>query len=411
MLSKREWLSKIQIFWALCLFFPLVIPNALRSTTVPAFLAIGATTFYFSFKMVGKQAALIYFLHASVSIIYLLIGTARGGVDALEWVAFVYLLAPLFWLVIWFKILRIFDVQKIINVILFHGFLGALSVLAFYYVFQNYGAQSLSWLIAEPNMQADENRTAATMHVYGSLIFIAGGLFAAPTVVRTAYLRLALLILFAVVALLSGRVALVVALLVGVIIYLINIKFSELKNLLKIVIYAAIAIVFFMLTLELVGDHFIATGNIDSLLIITNAVDKILQGGGDERIFQSRALIEGIYESYFAGAGHGIGVSVVRNEEQPWKYELLWLSTLFHVGVLGFIVYSIPLLLVIKSYILLKGSGKCKKEDTFIFSGFIAIAVASITNPYIESFDFQWMVVFPCVYFYCRFKQKILYAN
>lgn len=127
--------------------------------------------------------------------------------------------------------------------------------------------------------------------------------------------------------------------------------------------------------------------------------------GGQERILQANALIQGICSNLFLGSGHGVGVGVIRNSEFPWRYELLYLATLYRVGLIGFIVYSLPSLFVIRGYLKVsknKSHSWLRLVDRYMFVGFIATIIISATNPYLESFEFQWMFWCPVVYFILR---------
>jgi hypothetical protein len=97
------------------------------------------------------------------------------------------------------------------------------------------------------------------------------------------------------------------------------------------------------------------------------------------------------------GSGHGIGVSYARSETFPWRYEMVWVATVFRVGLFGALVYTFIFLLYIADVLIKLGTGALSVIDKFYFAGFISVYIASNTNPYIESVAFQWMFVFPVV--------------
>jgi hypothetical protein len=44
-------------------------------------------------------------------------------------------------------------------------------------------------------------------------------------------------------------------------------------------------------------------------------------------------------------------------------------------------------------------AGMMTNHDRFMFAGLVAVALAGWTNPYLESFIFQWMFILPLVSF------------
>ena len=116
-----------------------------------------------------------------------------------------------------------------------------------------------------------------------------------------------------------------------------------------------------------------------------------------ERTFQFRALMQGISESPFFGSGAGAAASYPRSSDQPWAYELFYVSLVFQYGVFGFLVYLIPVLYVV--FWLVKRV-KSYGRDTFYFcylSGLISFLISSGTNPYIAKFDYMWVIFIPYV--------------
>jgi hypothetical protein len=65
------------------------------------------------------------------------------------------------------------------------------------------------------------------------------------------------------------------------------------------------------------------------------------EGGDEERYLQYKSLIEGWLKSPLIGSGVGAVASYVRSDEQPWSYELYFISILFQQGIIGFFMYFI----------------------------------------------------------------------
>ena len=150
--------------------------------------------------------------------------------------------------------------------------------------------------------------------------------------------------------------------------------------------------------------------DINIFKIFEGFIKKINSGGESARTEQFKALVEGINQNIF-GAGHGVGVSYIRNYNYPWRYEILPLALIYRVSLFGFIIYALPFLYSIKQFMKLHINSQDDLIDRFMVSGLISIVVASFTNPYLESFEFQFFSVFPFIYFITR-KQKLrLFRN
>jgi hypothetical protein len=131
----------------------------------------------------------------------------------------------------------------------------------------------------------------------------------------------------------------------------------------------------------------------------------LFSGGGEARSVQASALWTGIIEAHGVGAGHGVGVPYVRSDQYPWRYELVWVATIFRVGLVGAIVYFLPFAFYIAAAVRSGLHRSLTMEDRFLLGGFLCAFVASGTNPYIESFAFQWMYILPIVWFFRGRKQ------
>jgi len=115
------------------------------------------------------------------------------------------------------------------------------------------------------------------------------------------------------------------------------------------------------------------------------------------RAEQFDALIGGWSDNPLLGAGHGasaydnLGLS-----DQLWAYELAYLALLFHTGILGFLVYFSAV-----CWIFIKGIHLMKADRLTIpyllptLTGMFAFLIANATNPYLEKFDYIWVIFLP----------------
>ena len=131
--------------------------------------------------------------------------------------------------------------------------------------------------------------------------------------------------------------------------------------------------------------------------------DKVASGGGSARAEMSRSLYEAIFDNGGLGAGHGVGVQFVSDPLHPWRYEVVWLATLYRVGIVGAVIYVLPFLLYTVGVIRLALARLLPVRHKFLFCGFVCAFLATNTNPYIEAFALQWMYVIPLVLWYIEY--------
>jgi hypothetical protein len=237
------------------------------------------------------------------------------------------------------------------------------------------------------------------MLVYGSLIFLAAAFFAVPELIKKRTRRFAFLAMIAVAALTSGRSALILAIPLGFAIGLFlragapreagGDARSRTSFLRYVLLVSVAAFVVF------IADYLV--DSIDLSVIVRQFWNKLIGGGGVERVSQASALWQGVQETWGLGAGHGMHVSVVRNYDYPWRYENVPMATLYRVGVLGSVVYALPFAIYIGKIALRIAEGTLGRTDRALFAGFASMSIAAATNPYIESFIFQWTFILPLV--------------
>ena len=68
-----------------------------------------------------------------------------------------------------------------------------------------------------------------------------------------------------------------------------------------------------------------------------------------ERVYQFRALYEGITNAPLFGSGAGAAAEYSRSSEQPWAYELSYVALMFQYGILGFMTYLLGIVYIFVS--------------------------------------------------------------
>lgn len=118
-------------------------------------------------------------------------------------------------------------------------------------------------------------------------------------------------------------------------------------------------------------------------------------GSNIERRNQLHALWQGFAEMPFFGHGAGAVASYIRSAEQPWSYELFYVSLLFQYGTIGVLIYAGGACWIVSYLIRKVHSGG---RDSFEFAylvGLIAFMIATATNPYLGKFDYMWVLFIP----------------
>ena len=374
----------------------IIFPNTFRLEKAVAAIAI----IIFAIFNARLSRVQIFALLAGLVIsgFYLIVGLFRGADDlVVYYVMLVYLISPIFWVLLSSVLLHRYGVKKLEKFLIILGFLAACTVPAFWVVFANGGGDSLSIFIEDPNVYiSDSGVVSIRMHVYGSLIFLVPAFFAYMAFKKINFKRAFVAALLLFTTLISGRSALIFSTILGLVVWCsLKIRYHRMSNISWKGI--VISLVFILLIYFLIPAF-----NISFLQAFHDFQEKILDFGGDERKDQFNALLEGIEDTYLFGKGHGIPSYVIRNDEMPWKYELLLLANIFHVGLLGSLVYVFPLFYVLcKAVSGLWHRFRMEKVamDMFFLSGMLSITFASATNPYLLSAEFHWMWFLPFVYF------------
>jgi hypothetical protein len=102
-------------------------------------------------------------------------------------------------------------------------------------------------------------------------------------------------------------------------------------------------------------------------------------------------------DSPVVGLGHGAAArESVRSFEFPWSYELSYVALLFHTGVAGVAVYSLSVLWIYAmGFRILRSGGPLAVYMLPALTGLTCFLIANATNPYLEKYDFMWVIFFP----------------
>jgi hypothetical protein len=381
------------------LLLTVVVPNSLPVTSAAAMglafmLALPGLRIGPGFRTLLA----LYACTVIVTLLYMVVGGMHDAPQEAEiQVVAIYILSPLLWTIIADGLLRQLGTDRLIDWFAVLSLLCALSVALFFYLYLRYGAAAVTFFFEGANVNLNEGFAGATMHVYGSLIFLCGGFFGSPELIKNRLMRLALLAMLLVCALTSGRTALILAVPLG---WFLGLLLSsrttgrrQKSPVFRIIRYGLPMLIAVTTALVLLQAY-----TQISLSTVLDAVStKLASGGGSARVQMTHSLFAGILANDGLGAGHGVGVDFISDTVHPWRYELVWLATLYRVGILGTLIYALPFLLYIVAVIRLAYGRRLPPRHKFMFCGFVCAFLGTNTNPYIEAFVFQWMYVIPLV--------------
>jgi len=381
------------------LLLAVVIPNSLPVPTA-AMIGMACLLSFPSLRMGQglKNLLTLYVYGVIVTIIYMIVGGLHDAtMVAQAQVTAVYILSPLAWIFIADGLCRYLGMERLVEWFVGLSVLCCVSVAVFFYLFLTRGAAAVSFFFEGANVNLNEGFSGATMHVYGSMIFLCGGFFSSPELIKSKPLRYSLLVMLLISALTSGRSALILAVPTGVLLGFVlssrtvgHAKTSMMTRTVRYglpLVVAGVAVVFILQ----------AYTKINLSVVFDTVTNKLASGGGMERSAMGKSLYAGILENGGLGSGHGVGVSYVSDPIHPWRYELVWLATLYRVGLLGTIIYVLPFFLYTAWVLKLAMSCRLTPQHKFMFCGFVCAFLGTNTNPYIEAFSLQWMYVFPLV--------------
>ena len=327
---------------------------------------------------------------------YILIGVINGAPnESVTQVFVIYVISPFLWIYVAKSFVDMIPLDVAVRKLIVVSVFACLTVFLFYYLFLSYGANAVGFFIEAPNVDlGTEGYVAATMYVFGSLIFLLGG-YCSAFLVAGGWKKWLLLLFFITTALISGRSALMLAVVIGLLISVIATLPAIKKRIGFGFIRGGLLLSFACIVLFSILNYF----GLSFVDLILPLIEKTLSFGGEGRHQQFFALASGISDNLGFGSGHGIGVDYQVSDKYPWRYEMVWVATVYRVGVFGAIVYFAPFFL---SFLIgFRGliKGRLSQSEIYVLGGGVCAFVASNTNPYIESFVFQWMYVLPVMYF------------
>lgn len=384
------------------LLLTVVVPNSLPVPTAAVMglaflLAVPGMRFTLGFK----NLLALYACSAMVTVIYLVVGGMHGApFIGLVQVAAVYIVTPFLWIIIADGLRRAIGVERIIDWFIVLSLLCALSVALFFYLYLTRGAAAVEFFFQGANLNLNEGFAGATMHVYGSMIFLCGGFFSSPELIKRRTLRFALLAMLLIAAITSGRSALILSIPMGACLgWMLSSRTTEHRGkpaIVRFMQYGVPSLVALIVTLYVLEAY----TQVRVSAVLNIVFNKLASGGGTERTEMSRSLYAAILDNGGLGSGQGVGVNYVSDPIHPWRYEVVWIASIFRVGLLGAFIYVLPFLIYVLGVAKLAIDRRLPAHHKFLFSGFVCAFLATNTNPYVEAFSLQWMYVFPLVMWY-----------
>ncbi len=215
-------------------------------------------------------------------------------------------------------------------------------------------------------------------------VFHAGG--------RRRMVDLVLLILTVVAAIVTGRRATWIVLLIGLVLP----TFFH-----GVTIKGALALV----GIALIGGSLAFwTGGLDWNVLVSHMIAGFQfssladSGSALERGLQFDALMRGFYERPVFG--HGLGSTAasfgsLRSLDLPWAYELTYIYYLFAVGFVGFLVYGAGIIALVLGLHRMTRRPDCRPYAVPLLAGLVGFVIANATNPYLAKFDYMFVLFIP----------------
>lgn len=376
----------INLLIILTLILNIVFPNSFQLISISILFLINLLI---AIKNKRFNLSFLHFKWGVFSLIFCLfiLFSSISFQDKIE-LFFKYAISPFLWINLFVFIFKKYNRKIILNWIIIIFLISNFSVIIFYILsVSGYGNLIKPFM---ENARVNTNTGLGfTLHIYGSLIFFSIAFIPIFNLMRNYFLKYVLFISLLLVIVISGRTALYLSLFLSIFYFLFNYKYIKIspKAILSgIVLLLLIIILYNFLFL----DYFKI--NLYNYILETH-LNKIETGGGTERSIQVNQILSAIKDNPF---GNGfITLQKIRDYKKTYNYEVLILSTIMRFGIPIFIIILLSLKDIFKYF-------NRKFEDNFsdiYILGFIGIIITSFTNPYLESFSFQWMFFAPLVYF------------
>jgi hypothetical protein len=120
-------------------------------------------------------------------------------------------------------------------------------------------------------------------------------------------------------------------------------------------------------------------------------------GAQDARIIQFPGLMQGWAERPWFGAGLGaVADGPIRDDSMPWAYELSYVSLLFQGGVITVLVYAAGIYWIfLNMFKVASTNWPMKNQLICLCIGLFCFLAGNATNPYLGTFDSMWVIFLP----------------
>jgi hypothetical protein len=130
---------------------------------------------------------------------------------------------------------------------------------------------------------------------------------------------------------------------------------------------------------------------------------------------QLMALLNGWAAQPLLGSGHGAAApGVIRSVDMPWAYELSYVALLYHTGAVGFAIYALAAARIgVMCYRIARSGWPDAPSLMAVIVGTTSFMVANATNPYLEKFDYIWIIFLPLAFInsYLVNRSRIVHAR
>ncbi|MHA0873440.1 O-antigen ligase family protein [Enterobacter pasteurii] len=390
-LTLNDFLYKLS---GALLFLSLILPTSLSLIKFALLLSI--LLLYFiktgGFLTIAKQNVLLTVLFTIVGAVWVLYGALRGNPGAVSMSTVLIIYPVLFGILS--GLYREQLNEKLYKLFVYAAWVLSLIILLILidYLWIHVGIYNIATLIYDKDSVVIDNSGGYfkfTVPNISSLIFLIPFLISAIFFRKTPARYYVLFVILCVIAILSGRRALLLTMFMApmISVLLTSDKRSNNKYFSRLLIAALLACVAIYVFYMVYPDYFIDR--------VANIFNFDSNESNLERKYQFDALMAGFFEHPLIGNGAGAAASYLRSDTQPWAYELSYVAFLFQFGILGFFIYLSGVLYLFFTLIKrVKLVGRNSFEFCYL-SGFISFMIANATNPYLLKFDYMWVIFIP----------------
>lgn len=126
-----------------------------------------------------------------------------------------------------------------------------------------------------------------------------------------------------------------------------------------------------------------------------------------ERTLQAKSLFDDFLNHPLIGRGTGYVSSYIRTPHKPWEYEMTYNYMLGESGLIGFSVYLFATIWIFfKSRRLIIKYPKMINIFLPLLAGLFVMLIMNETNPYMNKFDFLWVIFLPVIVINTLMKKK-----